>query len=87
MSPQEWLDLIESRAPGLRQAGVVSISLEGISVTFRHWDIQPTSATSLSEQSRAAPTFDATDPLSDPATFGGGQVPGYALDGIDREDV
>lgn len=66
----ETLSLIAERAEALRKVGVLVVTVDGFSVQLAPWADpgQP-------DRSVAEPTY--ADPLSDPATYPGGRVPGF----------
>lgn len=71
------IDLVIRKAPALREAGVVSFELDGLSIRLR----EPEPAVGDPNAVRAEPT----DPFQDPASFGG-RIPGYGRpDGFDEE--
>lgn len=72
MEPAALLDLITSRAPALREAGVRELELKD--GTIRRVVLAPPDVAPASPDDRAAPT--ANDPLFDSDTFGRSKVPG-----------
>lgn len=68
-SAEQWLDLIEKRAKGLREAGVKRIELDGCKV-----DLAPTEPDVGGLFEKEQPT-EPLDPLDDPATYGRRDVP------------
>jgi hypothetical protein len=75
---KEWLLLLAEQAPALRAAGVLSVSIDGAAATFLPAEaaIAMAAAPTADDQRPREPTGDLTDPLNDPATFGG-TLPGY----------
>jgi hypothetical protein len=75
----ELLDLVVARAPELAAAGVASVTIEGFSLMLRPRRLAPPgSPTDEDEEEAVEPSTPSdVDPLSDPATFAGGRVPGY----------
>lgn len=75
MTPADWLTLIEARAPGLRAAGVQSVTLEGATIK-----LAPYVGESVATGEVVVPVEepDLTNPLDDPMTFGG-ILPGYQI--------
>ena len=72
-SAEQLLDLIEKHAPGLRKAGVLSVSIEGLSAQLAPAPIEVPAG-------NAEPAGEpGADPLQDPALYPGGIVPGYTL--------
>lgn len=70
MTAAEWLSLLEQRAPGLRAAGVVEISLEGVTVKLAP---SPPVIPPLPAATAATTTTPASgDPLD--------AIPGYTLE-------
>ena len=66
MSPAEWLDLIEHRAPRLRAVGVLTFAIEGCSVQL---------ATAIPEF--APPSSTTGAPESEDPRY---DLPGYTFD-------
>jgi hypothetical protein len=69
LKPADWLDLLISKAPALRAAGVLEVSLEGVSVKLSEFiPEQPESKDAIA---------DATgDPMNDRILYGGA-LPGF----------
>lgn len=78
MTADHWVDLIIRRGAELRAAGVLRISAEGCSAV-----IAPQLPELDQADNKTLPIAEL-DPLDDPMTFGGGQVPGYHIS--DRRD-
>lgn len=76
MDPADWLTLIEERAPGLRAAGVQSLSLEGVSIQLAPRDTPIERDLPVGETSEP----DESDPLNNPMLYPGGRIPGYQID-------
>jgi hypothetical protein len=75
VEPTGWLDLVLARAAELRKAGVRSIGVAGCSVELETW-VEP-----LPPDTKRKPDSDDEHPdaLNDPATYGGGPVPGFQI--------
>jgi hypothetical protein len=74
MTAAEFVALLEQHAPRLRDAGVLSIQVDGAGATFA-----PAPPPKVDLQAAAQPA--TSDPLDDPALYQGGAVPGYELEG------
>lgn len=76
MTAEQWVTLIEQRAPALRTAGVVSISFDGCAVT-----LAPAAPTMPVGDTNTSQTDNDNggDPLNNPALYPDGVVPGYVL--------
>lgn len=70
---EQLLDLIERHAPALRKAGVLSISIEGLSAQLAPAPIELPAGADVPAEDPGA------DPLHDPALYPNGVVPGYTL--------
>lgn len=86
MTPSEWLDLFEARAPTLRARGIASVEIAGDRAIVRFAPpfgvIEGPTASAPPAAATPEPEpdpDDEADPLDDEATFGG-PVPGYTLD-------
>lgn len=91
VTPQDWIALLVDKAPHLRAAGVMSISIDGDRVNvglappYEPLEAKPAAGSDV----RPAPPDDPQpepepDALDDPATFGG-PVPGYQIDDEEAE--
>lgn len=78
LSPSDWLTLITERAPGLRAAGISSLTLDGFSV-------QLTAHVASGKVEVAPMPQESSNPLFDEATYAGGQIPGFDLTDINRD--
>lgn len=74
-SPAAILTLIAQRAEALRKAGVTAVTIDNFSVQFAPYAEPSRESESADDEPRM------TDPLHDPATYQGGVVPGFSLDG------
>lgn len=74
VTPAEWCELMILMAPRLRDAGVLTFSVDGgVSVTLAP-------APPLADPNSTGDALpEPTDPLHDPALYLGGVVPGYQL--------
>lgn len=84
---ERLLEMVERRAPGLLSVGVRELVLpDGLTLRLE----TPLAMTPVSvpkDLGQPAPVAaDLTDPLNDPATFGG-QLPGYARLADDEDDT
>lgn len=79
ITPEQWLELIETRARGLREAGVKSINLHGVQI-----ELTPPTDPVI----KAEPDEGDQDPLHDPITYGrrDGRVPGFRLHGEGEDE-
>jgi hypothetical protein len=66
------IDLLVKRAPELVAAGINQLDFAGLSV---HIAARPPQA--LETAPAPLPSTQHSDPLSDPATFPGGRIPGF----------
>lgn len=66
MTVAEWFSLLETRGPALRTAGVLEISLEGVTIRFA-----PAPFVMPAGAATAQTTPGTTDPLD--------EIPGYTL--------
>lgn len=77
MTPKAFADklaLLTEHAPGLRRAGVRSLTVGDVTVTLAPPDVEP---------GPRGEAYVSTDPLSDPDTYGfSGRIPGFT-----REDL
>jgi len=66
LSPSDWVDLVESKAPGLRRAGVLRIVLDGCTVELAPYvpEFEP--------EQLSLVHIGSEDPLDDPWTYGEG---------------
>lgn len=73
--------MIEQNAPGLRRAGVIAVSIDGDRVSFQLDSSPPQheSAGHPADPPTPAAGPEISDPLDDPATFGG-ELPGYEFE-------
>lgn len=79
MTAAEFVALLEQHAPRLREAGVLSIQVDGCAASFT-----PPPPPALDTKGDGQP--ETGDPLDNPALYSGGRVPGYALEGDPNED-
>ena len=83
LTPAQWLDLIEQRAQGLREAGVTHIELEGCLVELApHYPEQPGPAQEQTLKEIDAEIEKQRNALADPETFGG-WMPSFPREGDD----
>jgi hypothetical protein len=75
LSPAELLTLIAERAPSLRAAGVLQVSIDGLGAVLAPDAPMPSSMPAP----KPRPSY--VDPLEDPDTFPTGRVPGYKREG------
>lgn len=75
-----WIDLLVSRGPQLRAAGVTQLSIDGVSVT-----LAPAEATAPVDGKEREPESVTTDPLDDDATYGGRGMPGFTRPPVSEE--
>ncbi len=77
------INMVIARAPALREAGVLSLTLDGLSVMLAP-SAPPKERISVDDEDE--PTEQShPDPLMDPATYAGGFVPTF--DRSDTDDV
>lgn len=74
MTAAEWVALLIDRGPALREAGVLEVSAE--SGFFARLTIAPPPLITIAPGTSSS----EGDPLSDPATYPGGVVPGYSFE-------
>jgi hypothetical protein len=74
-----WIDLVIARAPDLRKAGVTAIGFDGCTAS-----LEPAAPTFSDDKPGTSVDDSYLDPLHDPATYGGGVVPGYAITKFDE---
>lgn len=79
MTPTEWIDTVIAKAPKLRELGVESLECEGCRVTLLPLD-PPRMFVTDGPEPPALPDQDP-DPLSSPATYPDGKVPGFERPG------
>ena len=84
MDGPSWLTLIEERAPRLRAAGVLTLQIDGCTLTLDALPpTDPTPAVAMPDKGYTEFTRDDSDPLNDPALYGlppGSRVPGFDVD-------
>lgn len=78
MIDEEWLDVIQARAPALRAAGILSVSVGGNAATFA--PLGPQVADHLPLERAEVPIEPTLDALHDPASYPDGIVPGFAIE-------
>lgn len=72
LAPADWLTLIADRAPQLREAGVLELTVDGVTVRLAPYEPPP------AQPRREEAAVEDPDPLNDPATFGRiGRAPGF----------
>ena len=80
LSASELLTLIAERAPGLRQAGVLSVHGPGFSLQLAQLELEPDRDHELAaDPGQEEPDEEPGDVLDDPLTYGRrASVPGFA---------
>ena len=76
---REWIALVLEQATALRAAGVLSISIDGRSVTFAELPFVPAKDDSKPDEQEP----DNVDPFHDPASYPGGIVPGFHIEKLE----
>ncbi len=71
---QQIVDFIIKNAPGLREAGVLSLAMEGTTVQLAPYEPMQQMADAKPVDD---PVIEHSDPLMDPDTYPGGKVPTY----------
>lgn len=66
------LDLLIAKAPAMRRAGILNLSIDGLSVVLAEDVPDP-----VKPDKHDATPPEPLDPMNDPATYGGGPVPGF----------
>ena len=72
----EIVNLLAERAPALRAAGVTSFTIGDFAVDFAPHEQPPPPPRRRADEDDPAPDA-SSDPMQDPATYGGGRVPGF----------
>lgn len=78
-----WIDLLISRSGELRNAGVLSIEIDGCAATFAPL---PALVVPVGDIDPPDESASGSDPLHDPASYPGGVVPGFAIQKFEPED-
>lgn len=79
MTANEWCELLIKLGPQLRDAGVLSLQIDGMAATFTA--AVPRIADGVDAGQLEDP---GADPLHNPALYPGGVVPGYQLETEDE---
>jgi hypothetical protein len=77
MTPEQWAELLVKHAPALRAAGVLELSMEGVTVRFAPPPPPPPMTTPPPPPASGRASTELDDPLS--------SIPGYTLSPEDAQ--
>lgn len=81
-----WIDTVLSRAAELRSAGVLSIAVDGCSVTLAAKDPEPMRLPDIAKPDSTVAAESPLNPLADPASYPFGIVPGFDIQPLGIEE-
>lgn len=83
---ERWIDLVLSRAGELRDAGVLSLAIDGCSVTLAAKEPVLPTLPEIAKPDATARDDGPLNPLVDPASYPFGIVPGFTIQKLEIED-
>jgi hypothetical protein len=86
LSPDQWLTLLEERAPRLIKAGIRSLSLTPDGVVVGLAEREPTQDGKGVDMTPAPQPKESSNPLHDETTYAGGVIPGFDLSGLTSDE-